>query len=336
MAHDAARSEVATTGRGRWHDDPMVQVQTVRGPVDPDDLGFTLPHEHTVVQLWHTARASDYAGQQASESVLADELSAFAELGGRTLVDLTLPGIGRDPDAVRRLAEQTGLHVVVATGWYREPYYPAEALIDRRSVGSLADEMVREITEGIGDTGVRAGIIGEIGTDKPWVSAQEERVHRAAAQASRRTGLAITTHSALSRVGLEQLRLFDAEGADLSRVVVGHCDWQPDLDYYLELMATGATIELDGFGHQDVLSRGNADLLVELLLDLIHRGLERQVLVSQDVCYTENLTRYGGEGYTAVQRRLLPRLVDAGVPQATLDTITIENPRRLLTPVSPG
>src|SRR5207253_2192111 len=105
----------------------------------------------------------------------------------------------------------------------------------------LADEIGRDATEGVGGSGVRAGIIGEIGTDKPWLSAQEERVHRAAARASRRTGLAITTHSVQSRVGLDQLSVFEAEGADLSRVVVGHADSNPMFDYHLAIVERGAS-----------------------------------------------------------------------------------------------
>jgi len=158
-------------------------VETVTGPVAAADLGFTLPHEHTYIDLWSIPGRFDYEGQLADEDVLAAELAEYAELGGRTIVDLTLPGMGRDVGAVAALARRTGLNVVVGTGWYREPYYPPEARIDRRSVAALADEMVREADEGIDGTGIRAGVIGEIGVDKRWVSAQEERVCRAAGRA---------------------------------------------------------------------------------------------------------------------------------------------------------
>jgi predicted metal-dependent phosphotriesterase family hydrolase len=308
------------------------QVQTVRGAIAADDLGFTLPHEHTYIHLWQIKGVFDYSGQLANEDFLVEELGEYASRGVRTLVDLTLPGIGRDPLAVRRLAERTGLNIVVGTGFYREPYYPPEANIDRRSVESIADEMVREITEGIADTGIRAGIIGEIGADKTWVSALEERVCRAAGQAQRRTGLSITTHSILSRVGLDQLRLFEAEGANPARVVIGHSDWMPDLAYYLEIIATGATVEFDGFGHSDTLTRGLEGYLFDLILELIHRGHEGQMLFSQDVCYAANLKRFGGRGYSHIQESLLPALLTAGVPQSVIDTITITNPRRMLTP----
>jgi phosphotriesterase-related protein len=305
-------------------------VQTVTGPVPAGELGFTLPHEHTYIDLWSIPGRFDYQGQVHDEDVLAEELGGYAALGGRTVVDLTLPGMGRDVAGVRALAERTGLTVVVATGWYREPYYPAAAQVDRRSVGSLADEMVREVEEGIDGTGIRAGVIGEIGVDKAWVSAQEERVCRAAGRAQARTGLAVTTHALLSRVGLDQLDLLEAEGADPSRVVIGHCDWTPDLDFYLEVVRRGATVQLDSWGHPDALSRGLEDRVLTLLLELLHRGLERKVLLSQDVCYVENLKAFGGRGYTYLQEEVLPRLADAGVPPDVVAEITVGNPARLL------
>jgi len=312
--------------------DAVATVQTATGAVPVGELGFTLPHEHTFIQLWQIPGRFDYLGQLAGPDILVDELTRYRELGGRTLVDLTLPGIGRDVRAVARLAELTGLNIVVGTGFYREPYYPPEARIDRRTVESIADEMVREIEEGIDGTAVRAGIIGEIGVDKTWVSALEERVCRAAGQAQRRTGLAISTHSVLSRVGLAQLSLFEAEGADPARVVIGHCDWTPELDYYLEIIGRGATVQLDSFGHPDALSRGLEDEVIDIVLELLHRGHERQLLLSQDVCYTENLKRFGGKGYTYLQEHVLGRLCDAGVPQHVIDQVTIANPARLLAP----
>src|SRR2546426_3746489 len=178
----------------------MSHVQTVRGPVPSEEIGFTLPHEHTAIALWHVPDRWDYWELSADETVVEPELLAFRDEGGSCLVDLTLPGVGRDPARLARLAERTELHIVMGCGWYRGAYYPPEALIERRSVDDLADELVRECSEGVATTGIRPGIIGEIGTDKPWVSPAEERVHRAAARAARQTGLAITTHAVLSDV----------------------------------------------------------------------------------------------------------------------------------------
>ena len=305
-------------------------VQTVLGPVDPSALGFTLPHEHTAIALWQIPGRWDYWELTADEPVITAELGRFREAGGTALVDVTPPGwlVG--------LARATGLHLVMSCGWYREAYYPAEVLIDRRSVESLADELVREIEEGIATAGldapVRPGIIGEIGTDKPWLSAQEERVHRAVAQASRRTGLAITTHAVMSDVGLAQLVVFEAEGADPGRVVIGHADSYPSLDHYLEIIRRGANIELDFLGMSFTpMERHGEPRVIELLLELLSRGHAGRVLLSQDVCHNQQLRHYEGNGYTYLQETFLPRLRESGVSEAEIEQLTVLNPRRILT-----
>ena len=307
-------------------------VQTVLGPIDPATLGWTLPHEHTAIALWHIANRWDYWELRRNEPVILEELAAFRAAGGGALVDLTLDGVGRDPEWLAGLARASGLHVVMGSGWYRGAHYPAETLVDRRSVDSLADEIVRDATEGVGETGIRSGIIGEVGTDKPWLSALEERVHRAAARAARRTGLAITTHAVQSTVGLDQLAIFEAEGADLSRVVIGHADSNPSLDYHLAIVERGATIEFDFLGMSFTpLERHGEGRIVDLLRELLARGHVERILLSQDVCHDSQLRRYGGNGYTYLADTFLPRLRTVGVSDAEIRTITIDNPRRLLT-----
>ena len=310
----------------------MPHVQTVLGPVEPRDLGFTLPHEHTQIALWHVPARWDYWQLTRDEPLILEELAAFRDAGGGSLVDLTLPGVGRDPSWLAGIARASGLYVVMGCGWYRGAYYPAETLIDRRSVDGLTDELVREATDGVGDTGIRPGIIGEIGTDKPWVSALEERVHRAAARAARRTGLAITTHSVLSPVGLDQLRIFEDEGADPGRVVIGHADSYPHLDHYLAILERGASIEFDFLGMSFTpAERHGEGRIVELLCELLARGHVERVLLSQDVCHDSQLQRYGGNGYAYLARTFLPRLREAGVGDAEIETMTVANLRRLLT-----
>jgi phosphotriesterase-related protein len=308
------------------------RAQTVLGPIDPGELGWVLPHEHTAIALWHIPNRWDYWELRRDEPVIVEELAAFRAAGGGTVVDLTLDGVGRDPAWLAGLARATGLHLVMGSGWYRGAHYPAEALVDRRSVDALADTIVRDATVGVGETGIRAGIIGEIGTDKPWLSAQEERVHRAAARAARRTGLAITTHAVQSTVGLDQLDVFAAEGADLSRVVIGHADSNPSLDYHRAIVERGATVEFDFLGMAFTpLERHGEDRLVAILRELLARGHVERILLSQDVCHDSQLRRYGGNGYTYLAETFLPRLRAGGVSEEEIRTMTVDNPRRLLT-----
>ncbi len=310
----------------------MPHVQTVLGPIDPADLGWVLPHEHTAIALWHIPNRWDYWELRRDEPLICEELGGFRTAGGGAIVDLTLEGVGRDPEWLARVSRATDLHVVMGSGWYRDAYYPAETLVDRRSVAALADLIVRDATSGVGETGIRAGIIGEIGTDKPWLSAREERVHRAAARAARATGLAITTHAVQSTVGLDQLDVFEAEGADLSRVVIGHADSYPSLDYHLAIVERGATVEFDFLGMAFTpLERHGEGRIVDSIRELLGRGHVERILLSQDVCHDSQLRRYGGNGYTYLADAFLPRLREAGVSDAEIRTITVDNPRRLLT-----
>ena len=307
-------------------------VQTVLGRIEPAKLGWTLPHEHTAIALWHIANRWDYWELRRDEHVIVEELGKFAAAGGSSVVDLTLPGVGRDPEWLARVSRASGLNIVMGGGWYRDAYYPVEALIDRRSVDDLADELVREATVGVGDSGVRIGIIGEIGTDKPWLSAREERVHRAAARAARRTGLSITTHAVQSTVGLDQLTVFEDEGADLSRVVIGHADSNPSPAYHQAIVGRGATVEFDFLGMTFTpLERHGEGRIVESICELLGQGRVGQILLSQDVCHDSQLTRYGGNGYVHIAETFLPRLRAAGVGEDEIRTMTVDNPRRLLT-----
>ncbi len=315
----------------------MSQVMTVAGPVAPDRLGFVLPHEHTGIALWHVQDRWDYWELTVDDAVVLPELEAYRAAGGGTLVDLTLPGVGRDPERLRRYATATGLNIVMGAGWYRTAYYPPETLVDRRSVDDLADELVREFSDGVGETGIRPGILGEIGTDKPWLSPAEERVHRAVARAARRTGMAISTHAVMSPVGLAQLRVFEEEGVDAGRVVIGHADSYPILEHYLEIVRRGANLEFDFLGMSfTVMERHGEARVIDLLGELVGRGHTDRVLLSQDVCHNSQLRPYGGNGYVYLFETFLPRLREAGVPEAAIRTMTVDNPARILTLAEPG
>ena len=307
------------------------RVMTVSGPISPEGLGFTLPHEHTGISLWHIDNRWDYWELTPDDDLIIEELREFRRRGGGTLVDLTPPGVGRDPDRLRRLASASGVIIVMGTGWYRGAYYPAEALIDRRSVDDLAAEMIREFEHGVGETGIRPGIIGEIGTDKPWVSALEERVHRAAARAAKETGMAISTHGVQSDVGLAQLRIFIEEGVDPARVVIGHADSYHNLDFYLKVLADGANLQFDFLGHRFAAEEALEPRLVETIVELLERGFGEQLLLSQDVCHNRQLKANGGFGYVYLQQHFLPTLRTAAVGEGEIRQMTIDNPARILT-----
>ena len=305
---------------------------TVQGPVDPSTLGIILPHEHTQCTLWHIQDRWDYWELTPDEPVILQELAWFKEAGGTALADLTLPGIGRNPAWLLRISELSRLPIVMGGGWYRTAYFPPEALIDKRSVDSLAEELVHDATVGVGELGIRIGILGEIGTDKPWVTPAEERVFRAVARCARRTGLAISTHAVLSDVGAAQLTILEEEGVDPGRVVIGHADSYPALDHYLSLINRGASVEFDFLGMSFTpMEKHGETKVIDLLLELLHRGHADRVLLSHDVCHNSQLRHYEGNGYTYLSTTFLPRLRERGVSEAEIEQLTATNPRRILT-----
>jgi phosphotriesterase-related protein len=314
----------------------MGEIQTVRGRVTAESVGVTLPHEHTRCVLWHIQNRWDYWQLTGEEDLIVAELARFAGAGGTCLVDVTLDAIGRDPARLERLAEASDLHLVMGCGWYRQAYYPPEARIGQRAVDDLADELVAEFRDGVRGTGVHPGIIGEIGTDKPWLTGEEERVHRAAARAARRTGMAVTTHAVMSEVGLAQLRVFEEEGLDPGRVVIGHADSYPDAAYHRAIIERGANLEFDFLGMAFTpVERHGEPRLVRLLLALLEAGHADRILLSQDVCHDSQMAAYEGHGDTYLAETFLPRLRAVGVDDTIIRTMTIENPRSILTLAAP-
>ena len=297
---------------------------TVTGPADSGDLGIVLPHEHVFIDLVREYRGS---GLLNDEHLARAELGALRVAGGGTLVDLTVDEIGRDPDALRRVSEATGISIVMGCGHYRDPYLD-RGWFDRTGVDAIAAEIVRDITEGVRGTGVRPGIIGEIGADRHYVSAAEERSFRAAARAHLLTGLTISTHAARWPVGLAQLELLTQEGVDPRRVIVGHTDSVPIPDYHLALVRQGCYVSFDSIGTG---SRYDQERAVDYVLALVRAGFGAQLLLSQDVCLRDHLRAAGGCGYAYLITEFLPLLTAAGLDAEQVRGFVTENPRAALT-----
>ena len=273
----------------------------------------------------------DYWELTADEPVIDAELGLYRSAGGSCLVDVTLDGVGRDPGRLAALSERTGLHIVMGCGWYREPYYPPEARIDRRSVDDLADELVREATDGVAGTGIRPGIIGEIGTDKPWLSPAEERVHRAAARAARRTGLAITTHAVMSRRRPRPAPRLRGGGGrpgpsrDRPRRLV------PDPRTTTSRSSSrGANVEFDFLGMSFTPQERKGEPRIVRLL----HGAARHAAMPTGSCSARTSATTASSGTTTAtatrtsSETFLPRLREAGVSDAEIEQLTVTNPRR--------
>jgi phosphotriesterase-related protein len=301
----------------------MPQVMTVTGPVPADELGIVLPHEHLLIDTTTEYRAD---GLLHDEHLTARELAWFRELGGTTIVDLTTTEIGRNPAGLQRIAQATGVTIVMACGHYRDPYLD-RAWFDQHSVDDIAAGMIHEATHGVDGTGIRPGIIGEIGADRAWISAAEERSLRAAARAHHATGLTISTHAARWPVGRAQLAILREEGVPPHRVIIGHCDSVPDHEYHLELAAAGCYVELDNIGTGTPL---DDEIALRYLLALRTSGHLRQILLSHDVFLRSHLKAHGGNGYTHLLQDFRTSLANAGLGDDELHTLLRDNPRDAL------
>lgn len=301
-------------------------VMTVLGPVDADQLGFTLMHEHLFINLLPEYRLD---GLLNDRSLMVEEALAFKRAGGSTIVECTSGGLQRRPEQLRQVAEETGLNIVMGSGFYRDPYLN-RAWFDENDVDAIADVIVTDLEVGAEGTGIRSGIIGEVGADRWYISAAEERSFRAAARAHQRTGRTITTHSARWPVGLAQLDVLESEGVDLRRVVIGHCDSVPEPSYHEAIAKRGAWVQFDTI-------RGNTaydtKIRVEFILNLFEKGRGHQVLLSHDVCRRLHLKISGGFGFDYIPTKFLPELRKAGLGDREIEQLTVGNPRRALTGV---
>ncbi len=341
------------------------RAQSVLGEVVPDDLGITLPHEHLLIDLTIWFDESDdpavkpLAEQPLSignlgrvmynqynnrdnmrledEALAVEEALLFKEQGGRTIVDVTTVGLGRNPSALKRMAEATGLNIIAGSGYYVLQGEDARAF-DAKSEAEIADQMVLEILTGFGDSGIRAGIIGEIGCSSP-LQERERKALRAAASAQQRTGTAITIHPGRHESSpMEIIRILADAGADLSRVVMGHIDRTGYSSATVrDLAQIGCYLEYDLFGSNafyplrfGVHKRPCDRERIEQIKDLIDEGLIGQILISQDVCLKTKLVRYGGTGYAHILCNILPQMRAREITEGQIHTMMVENPCRLL------
>jgi phosphotriesterase-related protein len=318
----------------------LATVQTARGPVNSSQLGTTLMHEHVFVL--DTEIAQNYPEDWGEEEKrIADAVGRLNELKSRgvdAIVDLTVIGLGRYIPRIRRIAEQTQIHIIVATGIYT--YSDLPFYFHFRGPGTtmggpelMTEMFVRDIKEGIAGTGVRAGIL-KCATDEPGVTKDVERILRAVAQAHRRTGVPISTHThARKRVGLEQQRIFREEGVDLSRVIIGHSGDTTDRAYLEELIANGSYIRMDRFGIDIILSFEDR---VKTVAEMCERGHAGKMVLSHDAaCYNHWLPERPLPAmlprwhYLHIHNDVLPALREKGVSEQQLLAMLVENPRKI-------
>jgi len=296
------------------------EVITVRGSIDPAQMGITQTHEHLLIDAM-----DHYGGYEFvidDEEVVVEELKDYTSRGGKTICDVTLDEIGRNPLALRRISEAADIHVIMGSGWYREFGYPP--VVAECNSNELSDILVREIEIGVGDTGIRAGFIGEIGTGRHHIKPAEERVFRAAALAQQCTGVAISTHTTYwGSLALEQIAMLREYGADISRVIIGHLGDRRGVHHLLPIAEQGVYLEVDNVGYIDYQPEW---VRADNVAALVKEGFGDRVLLSEDICTSQMLKYQGGKGYGYLLEVFVPMLKERGITDEQIRTMLVTNP----------
>lgn len=300
-----------------------MHVQTVRGSIPPDEVKSTLIHEHLVFDL--TPVRGDQDSKLCHDESLNKELDLLSGHGCNTIVEVSNRGMGQNAEALRNIAIEHNLHIIAATGYYKQEYYLAEVF--EQTEQELQQRMMQDIQAGIGETDICAGIIAEIGSSLNKITDAEKKVFRAAAHAQLQTGAPLSTHCELGTMGSEQLELLTTCGVSPKSISFGHQDLNPDIKEQCELLESGAYLQFDTIGK---VSYRTDEERAKQLYTLLDRGYEDQLMLSCDLTRQSHLLAAGGHGYVHLFTAFLPMLRALGVSESIIYKMLTLNPRRFL------
>ena len=341
------------------------KVLTVLGPVEPGSVGVTLTHEHLLIDfsvvfrepteaslrglmdqpvsmenLWFV---SYYWNGNKDNLLITDvettiaEAREFALAGGSTIVDVTSIGLGRDPEALARISRATGLNIVMGGSFYVGATHGEDVI--NASVDDLARRIINDIEHGVGDTGIRTGIIGENGNEYPWRDS-ERKVLEAATMAQIETGAPLLIHPGRdNKAPMELLGAVEGWGGDIQHTVMGHIERTIfDRGVLHEVAQTGVFMNYDLWGQESTYYPMRPDTYmpsdqhrIEQVRDLVDHGHAHQILLAHDVCSKNRLKKYGGHGFDHITARMIPRMRANGIDAEALDMMQVDNPTRMLT-----
>lgn len=323
----ALAASAPSAAQSRADEEPP-RVMTVRGPIDPSEMGPTLPHEHILVDFIGAERVSpDRYDTVEVVRVALPHLVAAAGQGIRTLVECTPAYLGRDPALLRHLSERSGLHIITNTGYYGandHRHLPAHAFTD--TADGLAARWLREWHEGIGGTGIRPGLI-KIGVGRGSLPEVDRRLVRSAARTHRASGLTIASHTGDGAAAMEELAIVEDEGVDPSAFIWVHAQNEEDSRTHARAAERGAWVEFDGIGPDSI------DRHLALVREMKDRGHLDRVLLSHDAGWYHVGEPGGGtfRPFDTLTAAFLPRLRDAGFTDAECQRLTVDNPREAFT-----
>lgn len=294
-------------------------IQTVLGPIRAEELGVTMAHEHLSVDLGSVRGDSD--STFSCSDLLMGEMRKVRAAGIRSIVEVSCMGMGRNVGDLRRLSEESGLNVVCSTGFYLERYHPA--WVKDASAKRIEKVFEVEFSQGIDDTDIKPGVIGEIAGESTEITPSEQKVMRAAAHVGSEVGCAVTTHCQLGHLALEQAALLTGNGMDPNKVILGHLDLADDIEYYKRVLDLGVNIGFDTCGKVAYLSdESRADNIARL----VELGYAGQLVLSTDISRKSYMSANGGHGYTDVIDRIVPMLRERGVGEESIAKMLVDNP----------
>ncbi len=323
------------------------KINTVTGPIGVDALGVTMMHEHLVIGFAGWESDTFHPGPTRNEmiAICCDKIEQMKSFGIRSMVDPCPNDIGRDVTLAAEVAQKTGFNIVCATGLYKEddggvPYWHFRGRFGS-IVESLTEMFVRELTVGIGDTGIKAGVI-KVGSGPDGVTEHERKVLQAAATASNQTGAPITTHTDNGKFGDDQQAILMELGVPAHRILVGHSCGTTDHGYHLKILQVGSYLGFDRFG---INALQPDEMRISALMALLKKQHERRIFVSHDSVWCwrgepfppEIVKQIDHSVYanpTHLHRNIFPKLLEQGATQKQIDTMLIDNPKRFFSDVS--
>lgn len=296
-------------------------IRSVCGDISKEKLGVTMCHEHFIVDLSIVRKDGESKIETVEEVV--PEIKKMMDLGAQSAIEVTTNDMYRDVKKLKEISEITKLNIVAATGFYLSEYHP-EWLTDA-SAEQIADVMVKDLTEGIDGSDIKAGVIGEIASSKDSFVGQEKKVLIASAIAHTRTGAAVTTHTGKA-TAIETIETLLSNGVEPDKIVIGHQDLVDDTEYHLSLLKYGVNIGFDTCGK---ISYQSDEVRAMNIKKLIDAGYGDHIMLSNDISRRTYFTSYGKFGYTAVLERVVPLLKEYGCSQEDINKLLIDNPARI-------
>ncbi len=286
-------------------------------------IGRTYIHEHIKLDLSGPKKDPD-TNYDDTQGVI-EELKELKKQGIDCIVDVTNRGMGRDACILSNVAKQTGLTIIASTGFYKEPFLPP--YFYESSDAELFDMLVADVEKGMDGTGLKASVLGEVGSSHNAIKASEQRLFNLVADVHLYTGRPIFTHTTLGTMALDQIKILEKKGVDLTAVLIGHMDLNPDLDYHLRVAGKGCYLGFDTIGKTDYQPDASRVCLIK---ELVARGHENQIVLSLDLTRKSHLKKHGGIGYSYLVDTFLPLLEEAELKEETINKFLVDNPRKLL------